>query len=196
MRSRSVFSRPARIASRSVAISAAAASRSDGVGTLEVAIDLEQRVLDRVVEPRSFGAGQLVLIATEDGVLEVLHGPCQLGGVRRSPALPRCRALPSRADPGAAPRFRTAMRNPVPPRHFEISAIAAAFLHILVPDTPSQAGSADPPCRLHPGRAAGMPLARHYDLRVGRSRLQPPDERSNRTAMGRPVLDDSDPLDR
>ncbi len=46
----------------------------------QVAIDLEQRVVDRVVQPRPLGPGQLVLVAPEDGVLQVLEGAGQLAG--------------------------------------------------------------------------------------------------------------------
>ena len=45
----------------------------------QVAIDLEQRVVDRVVEPRPLGAGQLVVVAPEDGVLQVLDRAGELG---------------------------------------------------------------------------------------------------------------------
>ncbi len=51
-----------------------------GVGqAIEVAIDLEQGVVDRVVQPRSLGAGELVVEAAMDGVIQVLQRSLKLG---------------------------------------------------------------------------------------------------------------------
>ena len=43
-----------------------------GRSVQQIAIDLEERVVDRVLQPRPLGAGQLVVVAPENGVLQML----------------------------------------------------------------------------------------------------------------------------
>ncbi len=73
----SACSFPSRTRSRIDRHSSSALARS-AASSRSISIDLEQRVLDRVVEPEPLGLGQRILIAAEDGILQVLDGPGQL----------------------------------------------------------------------------------------------------------------------
>src|SRR6185312_3343204 len=57
--------------------------------SLSVPLDLVERVVDRVIEPRSLGTCQLILIPPEHGELQVLHRAGQLrGGLDRRSVIP------------------------------------------------------------------------------------------------------------
>ena len=57
-----------------------------GIEPEQVAVDLEQGVVDRVVQPRALRPGQLVVIPPEYGIFQVLQGTVELSarGDRRS----------------------------------------------------------------------------------------------------------------